>query len=124
MGLGLDSRMIYYLEELTSTRALCRKSRQSSGVQHLVVASVSTTPRQEYSSSNSGNIGNIKSGCQIGHVIIPACPRADYSDLSGVRQLMKTPGGPLPKSPMNDLTNIAGERGGDLGVLGKIISIV
>ena len=42
--------------------------------------------------------------------MISASPRADYSDMSGVRQLMKTPGGPLPKSPMNDLTNIAGER--------------
>ena len=41
--------------------------------------------------------------------VMTLSPRADYSDMSGVRQLMKTPGGPLPKSPMNDLTNIAGE---------------
>ena len=57
-----------------------RRGRKQRGGEELIVASMSTTPV------------------------------ADYTNVAGIRKLLKTPG-PPPKSPMNDLTNVAGVKG-------------
>ena len=63
-----------------STSSKGRRGRKQRGGDELTVASLSTTPI------------------------------ADYTNVAGIRKLMKTPGLP-PKSPMNDLTNVAGVKG-------------
>merc|ERR1719209_1907074 len=63
-----------------SSSSKVRRGRKQRGGDELTVASLSTTPI------------------------------ADYTNVAGIRKLMKTPGLP-PKSPMNDLTNVAGVKG-------------
>jgi len=53
------------------------------------------------SSRRSSGVGGLMSDSDT--------PKADYTNVRGVKQLLKTPGAP-PKSPMNDLTNVAGVK--------------
>ena len=64
------------------------------------------------SNSSKGRRGGRKQrrGDELTVASMSTTPIADYTNVAGIRKLMKTPGLP-PKSPMNDLTNVAGVRG-------------